>query len=114
MPITGPTAGRRRRCSPSDGPAPQRHQPSRRRHGLGAFNTDSAPRTYVLAVGGVDAKLAIVGIQNGSSIVVAPETSEALRVTLTGSADGQGEVVFTARDETGATVLTAKDRFVDR
>jgi hypothetical protein len=32
---------------------------------------------------------------------------------LTGSADGRGDVVFTARDETGAVVLTAKDRFVD-
>ena len=77
------------------------------------LNKSSAPHSYTLSVGGVDAKLAIVGIQNGSSFMVGPETSEALRVTLTGSADGRGDVVFTARDETGAVVLTAKDRFVD-
>jgi len=45
---------------------------------------------------------------------VAPDASVALRVTLTATAPGQGDVEFTARDETGATVLRAKDRFVER
>jgi len=77
------------------------------------LNKSSASHSFTLSVGGVDAKLAIVGIRNASPVVVGPETSEALRVTLTGSDDAQGDVVFTACDETGATVLTAKDRFVD-
>jgi hypothetical protein len=47
-------------------------------------------------------------------IEVAPDASESLRVTLTATAIGQRDIVFTARDETGATVLTATDRFVER
>lgn len=75
------------------------------------LNKSSLAHAYALSVD-IDAKLAIVGNDGTSPIKVAPDTSEALRVTLT-SASAQGEVVFTARDETGATVVTAKDRFVD-
>jgi polyferredoxin len=77
------------------------------------LNKSSAPHTYALSVSGVDAKFAIVGLQSGLPIVVGPETSETLRVTLTAAAAAQGDVVFTARDETDA-VLSAKDRFVER
>lgn len=77
------------------------------------LNKSSGTHTYALSVSGVDAKLAIVGVQSGSSIVVGPETSETLRVTLTAAATGQRDVLFTARDETDA-VLSAKDRFVER
>ncbi len=35
-------------------------------------------------------------------------------VTLTAMNPGEGDVVFMARDETGLTVLSAKDKFVER
>jgi hypothetical protein len=45
---------------------------------------------------------------------VAPDASQAVGVTLTKTASGQRDVVFTANDETGATVLSVKDKFVER
>ncbi len=80
---------------------------------LKLLNKSAAAHTYALSISGSDAKLAIVGGRSESSISVGPETSATLRVTLTADAVGQGDVVFTARDETGA-VLSAKDRFLER
>lgn len=80
---------------------------------LKLLNKSAGFHTYSLSVSGFDAKLAIVGGGIGSSISVGPETSTTLRVTLTSDTVGQGEVVFTARDETGAA-LSAKDRFLER
>jgi cytochrome c oxidase accessory protein FixG len=77
------------------------------------LNKSSGPHTYALSVAGLEAKLAIVGVHDGSSFSVGPETSETLRVTLTGAETGNGDVVFTARDESGV-VLSVKDRFVER
>jgi len=76
------------------------------------LNKSSGPHTYALSVAGVDAKIAIVGVQDGLSVSVGPETSETLRVTLTATEATQRDVVFTARDETGA-VLSTKDRFIE-
>ena len=76
------------------------------------LNKSSMPHAYTLSVSGVNAKMAIVGNDGLAPIKVFPDASESLRVTLT--AAGQGDVVFTARDETGTTVLSAKDKFVER
>lgn len=76
------------------------------------LNKSSGSHTYALSVTGLDSKLAIVGVQDGSSMSVDPETSETLRVTLTAAEAGQRDVVFTARDETGA-ILSTKDRFIE-
>jgi cytochrome c oxidase accessory protein FixG len=78
------------------------------------LNKSSVAHTYTLSVSGIDARMAIVGNDSLVPIEVAADASEALRVTLTATAAAQGDVVFTARDETGATVLSAKDRFVER
>lgn len=78
------------------------------------LNKSSSPHSYTVSVSGVDAKMAIIGNDRMALIEVAPDASESLRVTLTATAIGQRDIVFTARDETGATVLTATDRFVDR
>jgi cytochrome c oxidase accessory protein FixG len=78
------------------------------------LNKSSVSRAYTLSVSGVDAKVAIIGNDGLAPIVVAPDASEVLRVTLTATASGRGDVVFTARDETGAAVLSAKDKFVER
>ena len=78
------------------------------------LNKSSAPHAYTLSIGGVDAKMAIIGNEFLAPIVVAPDTSQTVRVTLTRTTSGQGDVVFTASDETGATVLSAKDKFVER
>jgi cytochrome c oxidase accessory protein FixG len=78
------------------------------------LNKSSVPHVYMLSVGGVDATMAIIGNEGLTPIKVAPDASQAVRVTLTKTTPGQGDVVFTASDETGATVLSAKDRFVER
>lgn len=78
------------------------------------LNKSSIPHTYTLSVSGVDAKMAIIGKDGLPQIEVAPDAPEALRITLTATAPGQGDVEFTARDETGVTVLRAKDRFIER
>ena len=78
------------------------------------LNKSSNPHSYILSVSGIDARLAIIGHDATAPIEVAPDGSESLRVTLTAPAAAQGDVLFTARDETGATVLSARDRFVDR
>jgi len=78
------------------------------------LNKSSKPQSYVLSVAGIDAKLAIIGHERLAPIEVAPDTSESLRVTLTAEVSAQGDVVFTARDETGTNVLSARDKFVDR
>jgi hypothetical protein len=57
--------------------------------------------------------MTIIGNESLAPIEVAPDTSEAVRVTLTKKAPGQGDVVFTASDEAGVT-LSAKDKFVER
>lgn len=78
------------------------------------LNKSSLPHVYTLSVSGLDARMAIIGKDGLAPIEVAADASAAFRVTLTSAASGQGDVVFTARDETGVTVLQAKDRFVDR
>ncbi len=78
------------------------------------LNKSSSPHSYALSVGGIDAKLAIVGNDGLAPIEVAPDASETLRVTLTATDPRQGDVMFTATDETGSVVLSAKDRFVER
>jgi cytochrome c oxidase accessory protein FixG len=78
------------------------------------LNKSSAPHVYTLSVSGVDATMAIIGKDGLAPIEVAPDASEALRVTLTAANPGQGDVVFTAQDETGTTVLSARDKFVER
>ena len=77
-------------------------------------NKSSTPHAYTLSVSGVDAKMAIVGNEGLAPIKVAPDASQAVRVTLTNTTSGQSDVVLTASDETGATVLSAKDKFVER
>ena len=47
-------------------------------------------------------------------IEVPADGSEAVRVTLTAMNPREAELVFTARDESGTTILSAKDRFVER
>jgi cytochrome c oxidase accessory protein FixG len=78
------------------------------------LNKSSVSHSYTLSVSGIDAMMAIVGNDGLVPIEVAPDASETLRVTLTATAAGQGDVVFTARDETGVAVLSAKDKFVER
>ncbi|MFB9261612.1 cytochrome c oxidase accessory protein CcoG [Bradyrhizobium erythrophlei] len=78
------------------------------------LNKSLSPHSYTLSVTGIDAKMAIIGNETLTPIEVAPDASESLRVTLTATDPGQGDIVFTARDETGATVLSAKDKFVER
>jgi cytochrome c oxidase accessory protein FixG len=78
------------------------------------LNKSSVAHAYRLGVSGVDAKMAIVGNESMAPIEVPADGSEAVRVTLTAAAPRQGDVVFTARDESGTTVISAKDRFVER
>ncbi|MGY4284277.1 cytochrome c oxidase accessory protein FixG [Bradyrhizobium sp. LM2.7] len=78
------------------------------------LNKSSTPHSYTLSVSGVDAKMVVIGNDGMALVEVAPDTSEALRVTPTAADPGQGDVVFTARDETGTTVLSARDKFVER
>jgi polyferredoxin len=78
------------------------------------LNKSGRAQRYRLSVEGLAAKLAIVGNEGLLPIEVAPDSSEQLRVTLTASPDAAGDVVFTAREETGSDVLTARDKFVER
>lgn len=77
------------------------------------LNKSSSPHRYTISVSGIDARLSIVCNDGLSPIEVAPDASESLRVTLTAAGTGQGDVMFTARDETG-NALSARDRFVER
>jgi cytochrome c oxidase accessory protein FixG len=77
------------------------------------LNKSASAHRYTLSVGGIDAKLSIVGNESLSPVEVAPDASEQLRLTLTAAQPGQRDIVFTARDETGSTV-SAADRFVER
>ncbi|MFZ5713416.1 MAG: cytochrome c oxidase accessory protein CcoG [Bradyrhizobium sp.] len=77
------------------------------------LNKSASPHRYTLSVGGIDARLSIVGSDGVAPIKVAADASESLRVTLTAADAEQKDVVFTARDETGST-LYATDRFVER
>ncbi len=78
------------------------------------LNKSASLHRYTLSVGGLTAKMAIVGNDALAPIEVAPDASESLRVTLTAPEHVQGDVVFTAREESGAAVLTARDKFVER
>ena len=78
------------------------------------LNKSSAAHAYTLSVSGVDAKMTIIGNDGLAPIEVPADGSEAVRVTLTAMNPREADVVFTARDETGATILSAKDRFVER
>jgi len=75
------------------------------------LNKSSMPHAYAFSQR-VNAKMAIIGNDGLVTIKVHPDTSESVRVTLI--AAGQGDVVFTVRDETGTTVLSAKDKCVER
>lgn len=74
------------------------------------LNKSPLAHAYSLSVD-IDAKLAIVGSDGSGTIKIGADASEAFRVTLT-SKSAQGDVVFTARDETGVA-LSTKDRFVE-
>jgi polyferredoxin len=74
----------------------------------------SSARAYTLSVSGVDAKMAIIGNESLAPVEVSAEGSEAVRVTLTAMNPREADVVFTARDESRTTILSAKDRFVER
>jgi cytochrome c oxidase accessory protein FixG len=78
------------------------------------LNKSAVPHAYTLSVSGIDARMAIIGNDRLAPIEVAAEMSETLRVTLTASTPEHGDVVFTARDEAGTAVLSAKDKFVER
>ena len=78
------------------------------------LNKSSVAHAYTLSVSGVDAKMTIIGNESLAPIEVPADGSEAVRVTLTAMNPREADVVFTARDETGATILSAKDRFVER
>ena len=78
------------------------------------LNKSSAAHSYRLSIGGMDARMAIIGNESQAPIVVEPDGSEAVRVTLTSVRPEEGDVIFTARDETGLTALSATDRFVVR
>jgi cytochrome c oxidase accessory protein FixG len=77
------------------------------------LNKSSSSHRYTLSVGGIDARLSIVGNEALSPVEVAADASESLRVTLTAAEAEQRDVVFTARDETGSAI-SATDRFIDR
>jgi cytochrome c oxidase accessory protein FixG len=77
------------------------------------LNKSSSPHRYTLSVGGIDARLSIVGNDGLSPIEVAPDASESLRVILTAADVGDRDIVFMARDETGSAI-SAADRFVER
>jgi hypothetical protein len=78
------------------------------------LNKSSAAHAYTLSVSGVEATMANFGNDGLAPIEVPADGSEAVRVTLTATNPREADVVFTARDETGGTVLSAKDRFVAR
>ncbi|MBR0934239.1 cytochrome c oxidase accessory protein CcoG [Bradyrhizobium jicamae] len=78
------------------------------------LNKSSSTHLYTLSVSGLDARMAIIGNESLAPIEVAPEGSEAVRVTLTTTASRNADVTFTAHDESGTTVLSATDRFVER
>ena len=58
--------------------------------------------------------MAIIGNEGLAPIEVPPEGSETVRVTLTAINPRDADVVFTARDQSSAALLSAKDRFVER
>lgn len=78
------------------------------------LNKSSAARAYTLSVSGVDARMAIIGNDSLAPIEVPADGSETVRVTLTAMSPREADVVFIAREETGGTILSAKDRFVER
>ncbi|MGJ4948054.1 cytochrome c oxidase accessory protein CcoG [Bradyrhizobium sp. HKCCYLS20291] len=78
------------------------------------LNKSSAVQSFRLAIGGVDAALAIVGHAQASVIEVEPDGSETLRVTLTMQEPADADVTFEALDASGHVVLSARDRFVNR
>ncbi|WP_316228114.1 MULTISPECIES: cytochrome c oxidase accessory protein CcoG [unclassified Bradyrhizobium] len=78
------------------------------------LNKSSVAHVYTLSVSGMDARMTIIGHETLAPVEVPPDESEALRITLTTEQSGQTDVVFTARDETGSNVLSAKDTFFDR
>jgi cytochrome c oxidase accessory protein FixG len=78
------------------------------------LNKSALPHAYKLDVSGADATLAMVGHDSKVPVEVAADGSETLRVMLTMTDPRDEDVVFTAKDETGQIVLSAKDRFVNR
>ena len=78
------------------------------------LNKSSAAHAYTLSVSGVEARMAIIGNESLAPINVPADGSETVRVTLTAMSPREAELVFTARDESGTTILSAKDRFLER
>ncbi|WP_371930177.1 cytochrome c oxidase accessory protein CcoG [Bradyrhizobium sp. CCGUVB1N3] len=78
------------------------------------LNKANVAHHYTLAIKGIDASLSIVGHDDGTPITVEPDGSESLRVTLTTANPKDADVVFTASDETGGSVLSTADKFVAR
>lgn len=75
------------------------------------FNKTSAPRAYRLATVGTDARMDIVGHAPDQPIVIPPDGSEALRVTLTMRHPRAASVAFVASGASGASRLSASDNF---
>jgi hypothetical protein len=73
------------------------------------LNKSSVAHAYTLSVSGMDAKMAIAGNEGLAPIEVPTDGSEAVRVTLTAMNPREVELVFTARDESGTTILSAND-----
>jgi cytochrome c oxidase accessory protein FixG len=78
------------------------------------LNKSSMPRAYTLSVSGVDARMAIIGKDSLAPIEVAPDASEALRITLTMARPKDADVLFVAKDATDGAALSVRDRFVNR
>ncbi|MBI5261402.1 MAG: cytochrome c oxidase accessory protein CcoG [Bradyrhizobium sp.] len=78
------------------------------------LNKSPVAHHYTLAIEGIDGSMTIVGNDNGAPVTVEPDGSESLRVTVTMARPKDCELRFLAKDETGRTVLSARDRFVTR
>lgn len=76
------------------------------------FNKTSSARTFHVKVEGLDARVEIVGGAPDRAIVVPPDGSEALRVTLTMAKPQAGPVRFLATGDAGATTFVAADTFI--
>ncbi|HET7889202.1 MAG TPA: FixG Ig-like domain-containing protein, partial [Bradyrhizobium sp.] len=78
------------------------------------LNKSSMSRLFTLTASGLQANMAIIGNEKLAPIEVPADGSESVRVTLTAKHAGEAKVTFTARDQSGAVVLSATDRFVER
>jgi len=76
------------------------------------FNKSTIAHAFTLKAEGADARLDVIGAEPGRPIVVAPDGSTALRVTLTTTRPRAGAVRFVAEETDGKQKFTASDLFV--